>query len=77
MIGGEKFSFNPADRGWEPAALQAGLSLGIKLAEVIFNIMILRSFLIVQENSCLHGQGKTLRPAARGKPGFCLAASVV
>jgi hypothetical protein len=77
MIGGEKFSFNLADRGLEPTALHAGLSLGIKLAEVVFNIMILLSFLIVQENSCLHGQGKTLRPAARGKPGFCLAASVV
>jgi hypothetical protein len=38
MIGGEKFSCNPADRGWEPAALQAGLSLGIKQPEVVFNI---------------------------------------
>ena len=77
MIGGEKFSFNPADREREPAARQPGLSLGIRQLKVVLNIMILRSFLIVQENSCLHRQGKPLRPAARGKPGFGLAASVV
>ena len=38
MIGGEKFSFTPADRGWEPAALQPGLSLGINQPEIVFNI---------------------------------------
>jgi hypothetical protein len=77
MIGREEFSFTPADREREPAALQAGLSLGIQQPKVVFNIMILRSFLVVQENSCLHRQGKTLRPTARIKPRFCLAASVV
>ena len=38
MIGEEKFSFNPADRGWKPAGLQAGLSLGITQPEAVFNI---------------------------------------
>jgi hypothetical protein len=77
MIDGEKFSFITADREREPAARQPGLSRDIQQPKVVFNIMILRSFLIVQENSCLHRQGQTLRPAAWGKPGFGLAASVV
>jgi hypothetical protein len=77
MIGEEKFSLIPADREWEPAARQPGLSLDIQQPKVVFNIMILRSFLSVQENSCLHRQGKTLRPGAGDKPRLCLAASVV
>jgi cation:H+ antiporter len=77
MIGEEKFSLIPADREWEPAARQPGLSLDIQQPKVVFNMMILRSFLSVQENSCLHRQGKTLRPAAGVKPRLCLAASVV
>ena len=77
MIDEEKFSLIPADREWEPAARQPGLSLDIQQPKVVFNIMILRSFLSVQENSCLHRQGKTLRPAAGVKPRLCLAASVV
>jgi hypothetical protein len=38
MIGGEKFSFKPSDRGWEPAARQAGLSLGINQPKIVFDI---------------------------------------
>ena len=38
MIAGVKFSFNPADRGWETAALQPGLSLGINQPKIVFNI---------------------------------------
>jgi hypothetical protein len=73
----KSFLSTPLIAGGEPAVLQAGLSLGIQQPKVVFNIMGLRFFLIAQENSCLHRQAKTLRPAARIKPRFCLAASVV
>jgi hypothetical protein len=77
MIDGKNFSFNPADRVRELSALQAGLSLGIKQPNVVFNILIMRSFLAAINSSFSRATRTMLAMMPFMTPAFSEAAAAL